>query len=163
MVVWLLGVSGSGKTTLAERLKRDFDRKNIKSFIVDGDLIRDFFDRDLGYSKKERVENIKRVMITAFVLEQNGIVPIVANISPYQELRDLAREKFDEYIEIYLKRDIETISNKDEVYQGSNVIGVDLKFDIPTNPNLVLDTGSEDIDISFKRILDFLEKRINGR
>jgi len=106
MVIWLLGISGSGKTTLANELKNHFDTKNIKSFIVDGDLIRDFFDRDLGYSKEDRIANIKRVMITAHVLEKNGIIPIVANISPFQHLRDFARDKFDNYIEIYLKRDI---------------------------------------------------------
>jgi len=57
MVIWLLGLSGSGKTTLAKGLKRYFDKKNIKSFIIDGDYVRDFFDRDLGYTEKERKEN----------------------------------------------------------------------------------------------------------
>jgi len=152
MVIWLLGISGSGKTTLAKRLKHNFDKREIKSFIVDGDLIRDFFDRDLGYTKQDRVQNIKRVMITAHVLEMNGIVPIVANISPYEELREFAREKFDNYFEIYLRRDIKNITNKDFVYDSRDVVGVDMEFDEPKNPDLILDTDRLDIDCCIEKI-----------
>jgi len=153
MVIWLLGISGSGKTTLAKELKKYFDKNNIKSFIVDGDYVRDFFDRDLGYSKEDRIANIKRVLISAKVLEDNGIIPIVANISPFQFLRDFAREKFEKYIEIYLKRDIDTIRNKDFVYKDKNVVGVDVEFDKPTNPDLILDTSRLNINNSLKEII----------
>ena len=146
MVIWLLGISGSGKTTLANELKKYYDSKNIKSFIIDGDLVRDFFDNDLGYTREDRVANIKRIMLSVYVLEKNGIIPIVANISPFEFLRDFAREKFDNYIEIYLKREIEDISNKDFVYSDTNVVGVDMEFDTPKNPDLVLDTASLDVD-----------------
>jgi len=154
MIIWLLGISGSGKTTLAKELKKYFDKRNIKSFIIDGDYVRDFFDRDLGYSKKERKENIKRVMISAKVLEDNGIIPIVANISPFEELRDFARRKFNDYIEIYLKRDIKNINNKDFVYNDKNVVGVDLEFDEPMNADVVIDTAKLSIDESIKKIID---------
>jgi len=158
MVIWLLGISGSGKTTLAKELKKQFDKENKKSYIIDGDLMRDFFDRDLGYSKEERIANIKRVLISAKVLEDNGIIPIVANISPFQELRDFARNKFKHYIEIYLKRDIENITNKDFVYSDKNVVGVDMEFDEPTNPDLVIDTSKKDIDESLKDILKVINE-----
>ena len=153
MVIWLLGISGSGKTTLAKELKKYFDKQNIKSFIIDGDYIRDFFNRDLGYSKEDRIANIKRVMISAKVLEDNGIIPIVANISPFQFLRDFAREKFDNYIEIYLKRDIQTITNKDFVYSDKNVVGVDMEFDEPINTDLVINTAEDSITESLKKII----------
>jgi len=146
LVIWLLGISGSGKTTLANELKKYYDSKNIKSFIIDGDLVRDFFDNDLGYTREDRVANIKRIMLSVYVLEKNGIIPIVANISPFEFLRDFAREKFDNYIEIYLQREIEDISNKDFVYSDTNVVGVDMEFDTPKNPDLVLDTASLDVD-----------------
>ena len=159
MVIWFLGISGSGKTTLANALKSHFDKKGIKSFIVDGDLVRDFFDRDLGYSKKEREENIKRVMISAYVLEQNGIIPIVANISPFEHLREFARGKFDEYKEIYLKRDIASITNKDFVYKSKDVVGVDVAFEEPKNPDLVLDTGKLSVEECLRMIDDRLDRR----
>ena len=158
MIIWLIGISGSGKTTLAKELKRYFDKRNIKSYIIDGDLVRDFFDRDLGYSKKERIENIKRVIISAKVLEENGIIPIVANISPFEELRNFARKKFDKYIEIYLKRDLENIKNKDFVYSDKNVVGVDLEFEEPKNSDLVIDTGKESVNNSLEKIIELIEK-----
>jgi len=153
MVFWLLGISGSGKTTLAQELKKQLDSKNIKSFIVDGDLIRDFFDRDLGYSKEERVANIKRVMITAHVLEKNGIIPIVANISPFQHLRDFARAKLDNYFEVYLKRDLQDIVNKDFVYSDKNVVGVDVEFEEPIHADLILNTTKLTVDECLQEIL----------
>jgi len=161
LVIWLLGISGSGKTTLAKELKKHFDKIHQKSYIIDGDLIRDFFDRDLGYSKEERIANIKRVLISAKVLEDNGIIPIVANISPFQELRDFAKQKFQNYVEIYLKRDIDTITNKDFVYSDKNVIGVDMEFDEPTNPDLVIDTSKKSINESLKEILEIIEIKTN--
>ena len=157
MVIWLLGISGSGKTTLACELKKHLDKKGLKSFIVDGDLVRDFFDRDLGYSEKERIENIKRVMITAYVLEQNGIIPIVANISPFEHLREFARGKFDDYKEIYLKRDIQSITNKDFVYESKDVVGVDVVFDAPKNSDIVIDTKSLNIKDSLEEIIKGLK------
>jgi len=159
MVIWLLGISGVGKTTLAKELKKYFYKKNIKSFIIDGDYVRDFFDRDLGYSEEERKENIKRVMIAAKVLEDNGIIPIVANISPFEELREFARKKFDDYIEIYLKRDLKEIKNKDFVYSDKNVVGVDLRFDEPKNADLVIDTGKNDVKDSLKMIIGVIDNR----
>ena len=159
MLIWLLGISGSGKTTLAKELKKYFDSKNIKSYIIDGDLVRDFFDRDLGYSKKERIENIKRVMIAAKVLEDNGIIPIVANISPFEELREFARKKFNKYIEIYLKRDLEKIDNKEDVYNDKNVLGVDLEFEEPQKPDLIIDTGKNGIKESLEKIIKVIDDK----
>ena len=153
MVVWFLGISGSGKSTLSKDLKKHFDKKGIKSFIIDGDIVRDFYDNDLGYSKEDRVSNIKRIMLSVYILEQNGIVPIVANISPFEFLREFARKKFDNYIEIYLKRDIDKITNKDFVYNDKNVVGVDLEFEEPINADLVIDTSKKNIDESLKEIL----------
>ena len=112
MVIWLLGISGAGKTTLGKELHTIFNQNNIKSFIIDGDIVRDFYNNDLGYSKSDRISNIKRIMLSAYVLEQNGIIPIVCNISPFEFLRDFARDKFDKYVEVYLKREIQDIVDK---------------------------------------------------
>ena len=160
MVIWLLGISGAGKTTLAKELKRYFDKRNIKSFIIDGDYVRDFFDRDLGYSKKERIENIKRVMIAAKVLEDNGIIPVVANISPFEELRAFARKKFEDYVEIYLKRDLKKIKNKDFVYADKNVVGVDIRFDEPKNPDLVINTGEVSVKEARDKIVAIVKEKL---
>jgi len=161
MVIWLMGVSGSGKTTLGERMKGCFDSMGTKSYIIDGDLVRTFYDNDLGYGKEDRVSNIKRIMFSCYVLESNGIIPIVCNISPYQNLRNFAKEKFKNYEEIYLKRDMTDIKNKNHVYQGSNVVGVDLEFEVPKSPSLIVNTSELSIEESFQKIIKYIESKIN--
>ena len=154
MVIWLLGISGSGKTTLGNKLKQHFDDNSVQSFIIDGDLVRDFYDNDLGYSKEDRITNIKRIILAAYCLEQNGIVPIICNISPYQDLRDFARKKLDKYIEVYLKRDLNQITNKNHIYiNNKNVVGIDLEFDLPTKADITIDTSKTNIDNSIIQIL----------
>ncbi len=157
MIIWLLGVSGSGKTTLGTLIKEYFDKKHIKNYIIDGDIVRDFYNNDLGFTKEDRVTNIKRILLSAYILEQNNIIPIVCNISPFQELRQFARNKFTRYEEIYLKRDLNDIKNKENVYKDANVVGVDLQFEEPVNPSLVINTSILNIEESFQKIISYLE------
>jgi len=157
MVIWLLGISGSGKTTLGKMIQKYFDKKDIKNYIIDGDIVRDFYNNDLGFTKEDRVTNIKRIMLSAYVLEQNSIIPIVCNISPFQELRDFAKNKFYNYQEIYLIRDLNHIKNKDSVYKNKNVVGIDLKFEEPKNPSLVINTSKLSKEESLRKVINYLE------
>ena len=169
MVIWLIGLSGSGKTTLGNKLKEHCDRLGQKSFVIDGDLVRGFFDNDLGYSREERMANIKRIMLAAHVLSQSGTIAIVGNISPFEELRQFARRKFADYVEIYLKQDVSAL-RKDDVkgmYRNNagktDIVGLDLKFDKPLHSDLTIDTGAESIEQSFHKIIDFLKTRYPRR
>jgi adenylyl-sulfate kinase len=169
MVIWLLGISGSGKTTLGTKVYEHFNSREIKSYMLDGDIIRDFYDNDLGFSKEDRVANIKRIMLAAFVLENNGIIPIVCNISPYQSLREMAQKKFHNYHEIYLMKDVEIARQNDikGVYKnnlnGSNMIGLDMPFEEPLNSNLVISVDNESVDDSFQSIISYYEGVVNGK
>lgn len=164
MVIWLIGISGAGKTTLGVKIHEYCNSKNIKTFILDGDLVRSFYNNDLGFSKEDRIANIKRIMLSAYVLEKNNIIPIVCNISPFEELRNLARKKFKSYHEIYLKKNLEAAKKDDvkNVYKKNinktDIIGIDLVFDKPLNSNLTIDVNVETIDESFKRILSYISK-----
>ena len=164
MVIWFIGISGSGKTTLGNKLQYYFNQNSIKSFIIDGDFVRDFFDNDIGFSKEDRISNIKRIIFSAFVLEQNGIIPIICNISPFEEMRQLARKKFVNYHEIYLKKEIEKAIKDDvkKVYKKNlnktELIGVDLKFDNPLHSDLVINVDDDSPNESFKKILNYLDR-----
>ena len=162
MVIWFIGLSGSGKTTLGNKLFNYRHSHGLQSFLIDGDQVRDFYDNDLGYSREDRVANIKRIMLAAYALSRVGIVPIVCNISPFEELRQFARRKLYGYTEIYLKRDLVDLqkANVNQVYQGTDVVGQDMAFDEPKYPDLVIDTGKESPEESFKRVLDLVKERL---
>tara|TARA_B100000029_G_scaffold439696_1_gene456412 strand:- start:3327 stop:3833 length:507 start_codon:yes stop_codon:yes gene_type:complete len=162
MVVWLIGLSGAGKTTLGSKVKDLFDEQNIRSFVLDGDLVRNFFNNDLGYSEAERRQNIKRIMLAAAVLEKTDIVPIVCNISPFEDLREFARGSFDQYIQIYLRKDIQNAQQSDvkNVYKDHQdktpIVGLDLGFDEPQQSELVIDVDGDTVEESFNRIKNIL-------
>lgn len=163
MVIWLIGISGAGKTTLANMLHEHYQTCNKHSYILDGDEIRAFFDGDLGFSQAEREMNVKRILLGAYLLDRNGVTVIVANISPFEHLRELARKKIDNYHEIYLQKDL-SISQKNDVKgvyaaaQGkTQLVGKEIPFDEPTHPNLVLSVDQQTPQQSFALLLKYLE------
>jgi len=165
MVVWLLGISGAGKSTLGSKLKEYCDQLDKKSWIIDGDSIRDFFDNDLGFERDDRVQNIKRILLAAQVLSENGVIAIVCNISPFEELRRFARRKLKNYQQIYLKKNLESSRREDVKGMYRNhvgktpVVGVDLQFDEPHNSDLVLDVENETVEESFQKIKTHLQQK----
>jgi len=165
MVIWLLGISGAGKSTLGNLLKQYFDRNAVKSFILDGDSVRNFFDNDLGFSVDERRQNIKRILLAAQALEQSGVIPIVCNISPFEDLRQFAREKFNDYVQIYLQKSIPIAQKNDvkNIYRDNikktPIAGIDLAFDEPLVNDLVISVDSESVDASFDKIMVLLSER----
>ena len=165
MVIWFIGISGAGKTTLGIKLKEHLDRMGRKSCMIDGNLVRDFFDNDLGFSREDRFANIKRIMLAAYTLSQNDIITIVCNISPFQELRDFARMKIADYNEIYLNKDLATSQEDDfkGIYKNNigktEIVGMDLNFDEPKESDLTVDTGGESVEESFQKILAYLTQK----
>ena len=166
-VVWFTGISGSGKTTLANLLHKSLKERNVKTEILDGDIVRDFFENDLGYSREERIMNIKRITFAAMLLEKNGVNVIVANMAPFYEARDFIRRKFNgHYFQIYLKASIDKAMSRDTkgMYKkaqdsgDTNVIGVDDAYEVPRNPDLVIDTDNETIAESLAKTVRLLEE-----
>jgi adenylylsulfate kinase-like enzyme len=165
MVIWLLGISGAGKSTLGQRLKKHYDTKGVHSFILDGDVVRNFFDNDLSYSIVDRRQNIKRILLAAYVLEQNGVIPIVCNISPFEDLRQFARDKFDNYVQIYLEKSLPIAHQNDvkNIYKNhiskTPIVGINLEFDEPLLSELIIQVDTETVNESFARIILLLNER----
>lgn len=160
-----MGISGAGKTTLGKRLIKHYRELGKQAYLIDGDDVRNFFDNDLGYSKEARMQNIKRIIFAAHVCDENDIVTVVANISPFEELRRFARKKIKGYNEIYLKRDLQVSMKNDVkgVYRDNldktALVGVDLAFDEPKNSDLTLEIEHYTEEQAFDAILSCLQKK----
>lgn len=167
-IIWLLGVSGAGKTTLGRMLQECLSSIGRKVYLIDGDEMRSFYDNDLGYSREERMENIKRIMFSAYTLSCSGVDVIVCNISPFQILRDFARRKLPEYNEIYLKRDLKDVMQHDvkgvyKTQQGNtHIVGVDLPFEEPVASDLTLDTSATTPQQALDMLWSFLKNKYPG-
>jgi len=168
MVLWLIGISGAGKTTIGRKLEEHFNQIGKKCYLLDGDEVRDLFDRDLGYSDAEREANIKRIMLGAYLLDRNDIIGIICNIGPLEHLRQLARRKIAGYNEIYLKKDIQ-VSIKNDVkgiYQSNlgktQIVGIDATFDEPRTPDLVLEVDKLTIEETYQKVLDYIVEKYGG-
>jgi len=101
-VIWFTGLPCLGKSTLARLLHEYLKAKGVPSEIFDGDIVRQRLTKGLGFSKEDRMENVRRIAYVAHLLARHGVVSIVAAISPYQEARDEIRKEFENYIEIFL-------------------------------------------------------------
>jgi adenylylsulfate kinase len=165
VVIWFIGISGAGKTTIGTRLHDYLCEKSIPNYLLDGDEVRAVFDGDLGYSREDREANIKRILLAAYALDRCGITTVVCNISPFEHLRALARRKIAGYNEIFLRKDL-GVSRKNDVKgvyltnQGkSKLIGVDIGFDEPLHPDLVLNVDNESVEESLQRVIEYVESR----
>ena len=169
IVIWFTGISGSGKSTLANLMNSYFTERGKLSYILDGDLLRLSLNKDLNFTKKDRVENIRRVGELSKVLFDIGIISIVSTISPFSKSRDDVRKKFpkDAFFEIYLEADYEACKDRDTkgLYKMADLglikdfTGLTSKYEIPKNPELVIQTSKESVEASFERIKNIFEKR----
>ncbi len=165
-VIWLTGISGSGKSTIANLLHEEFTKLGVSSVILDGDIVRKFFEGDLGYTRAERIMNVRRIAFAAKMLAECGTTVIVANIAPYYGVRQFIRAKTPNYVQVYVKASLDEVIRRD--VQGhyakylagemTNIIGADEPYDVPRSPDIELDTEIETPDISCRRILDWLIK-----
>lgn len=165
MILWLIGISGAGKTTIGRRLEAHFNEIGVKNYLLDGDEVRDFFDRDLGYSDAEREANVKRIILGAYLLDRSGIVGIVCAISPLERMRALARRKIAGYNEIYLQKDL-SISMKNDVkgvYRENagktQLVGIDVAFDQPRHPDLVLEVDRQTEEETYQAVLSYVVEK----
>ena len=103
MVIWIIGLSGSGKTTFANELHKSLNKGEEKYVKLDGDIIRDLFQNDIGHSVEHRKRNADRISKLCKFLEDQGIVVICSILSAFQNSRDWNRQNFDSYYEIYIE------------------------------------------------------------
>ena len=168
-VLWFTGLSGSGKSTLANEVDRQLYSLGVRSYVLDGDNIRHGLNRGLGFSKEDRVENIRRIGEVSKLFVDSGQVVLAAFISPFREDRDGVRKLFDdgEFIEVFTssplevceKRDVKGLYQKARRGEIREFTGIDSPYEIPLEPELVVDTSSSTVAESARQVIGFLKNR----
>jgi adenylyl-sulfate kinase len=165
--VWFTGLSGAGKSTIAEMLYHELRKRNLKTEILDGDLVRQNLSKGLGFSKEDRDTNIRRIGFVAELLTRNGVATICCPISPYKETRDEIRAMIGDFVEVYVHATVDEIAEHRDpkgLYKKAlageitNFTGVDDPYEVPENPELVLDTMVEEPIESLQQVLTKLQE-----
>jgi adenylylsulfate kinase len=167
--LWFTGLSGSGKTTIAHLIGPELDRRGLVVEYLDGDTVRTRLSKGLGFSKEDRDTNIERIGWVAARLTRQGGAVIVAAISPYEETRRKARamvEEFGGFVEVHIQASVEECARRDVkgLYQKAfageikGFTGVDDPYQVPVNPELVIDTEAHDPEESAGLIVAKLEE-----
>jgi len=149
-VIWLTGLPSSGKSTIANLAEQKLHASGKHTYILDGDNIRQRFNKDLGFSETDRIENIRRIAEVANLMVDAGLIVLVTSISPYRADRDTARRLFQpgEFIEVFVDTPLAVAEQRDSkgLYQRarageiSNFTGIDSPYETPENPELRIDT-----------------------
>lgn len=149
--LWITGLSGAGKTTTARLVAERLRDCGKLVEILDGDLVRQHLCKDLGFSKQDWDENIRRVGFVCNLLSRNGVLAIAAVISPYREMRDQLRKGIANFIEIYMEcslevlaaRDVKGLYRKALAGEITNFTGVSDPYEPPISPHVVIHSATE--------------------
>jgi len=166
--IWITGISGAGKTTLASNINAVLNSNQHASVILDGDEIRKKMSKDLGFSIKDRDENIRRIACMSELLSHQNIITIVSVISPMKNQRAYAKEVYgDNFNEVYLKASLDQCIEKDTkgLYKQAldrkeaNFTALTSPYEEPENPDLLIDTNLKTIEQSVQILKEFLQKK----
>ncbi len=171
MTVWLTGLSSSGKSTLARRVCEELHATGHRVELLDGDVVRKQLSKDLGFGKQDRDENIRRIGFVAELLSKNGVVAVVAAISPYRAIRDEIRRRIPNFIEIYVNaplevcemRDVKGLYRRARAGELKEFTGIDDPYEPPVQPEIECCTDSETIEEDVRRILQYVQSRLGDQ
>ena len=160
VLFWITGLSGSGKTSLGEEIRKEISKKYGTTICMSGDDLREIFNYK-NYSRKSRLDLALRYSKFCELVTSQNINVIFSTVSMFHKVRDRNKKHIKNYIEIYIKSNIETLIRKKnkQFYKGfhKNIVGKNLKAEFPKNPNIVLEN---DFKISIKKLSKILLKKI---
>jgi adenylylsulfate kinase len=168
-IIWFTGLSGSGKSTLAHAVEEVLHQQGSRTFVLDGDNVRHGLCSDLGFSNKDREENVRRIGETAKLFMEAGVIVLTAFISPFRADRERVRGMVEhgDFIEIYCDAPIETCESRDVkgMYKKARAgliaefTGITSPYEKPENPELIVNTGGEELNECVRQVMDVLTQR----
>ncbi|EZA50411.1 Bifunctional 3'-phosphoadenosine 5'-phosphosulfate synthase, partial [Ooceraea biroi] len=169
--IWMTGLSGAGKTSISFELEEDLVSRRIPAYSLDGDNVRTGLNRNLGFSKEDREENVRRVAEVARLFADAGIVVLCSFVSPFAADRRLAREIHEKadlpFFEVFVEASLQVCEARDvkglykKARQGiiRGFTGIDQTYDVPSEPDLVVNTENTTVRRSTDIIVDFLQRK----
>jgi bifunctional enzyme CysN/CysC len=164
--IWFTGVSGSGKSTVAKALEKKLFEKGKLTSLLDADNLRLGINKNLGFTKSDRIENVRRIAEIAKLMTDSGLIVIVACISPYKQERDFARSLFKngEFIEVFVntplyicsQRDPKGLYKKIKKDKSIDTTGLTSDYEIPKNPEIVINASKKLNNNLIKKIISFI-------
>lgn len=165
-VAWLTGLSGSGKSTIASAAEQTLHEQGYRTYILDGDNVRQGLSKDLGFTVADRVENIRRIAEVAKLMMDAGVIVITAFISPFRDERDMAKSLFepDDFLEVFVNTPLAVAEERDPkgLYKKArsgklpNFTGIDSEYQPPKNPSLTLETEGQTVAESAKILVELI-------
>jgi adenylylsulfate kinase len=163
-VVWFTGLSGAGKSTLAEALAPELRAAGKRVELLDGDIVRTHLSSGLTFSREDRDINVARIAFVSHLLARNGVVVLVAAISPFRAAREQARRTIGEFVEVHvappieecIKRDVKGLYKKALAGEIPQFTGVNDPYEPPASPEIEIDTSRLSVESAVGQILSTL-------
>ncbi len=170
-MIWLTGLSGAGKSTIANALEVALYRHGSRTFVLDGDNIRQGLNKDLPFTDEGRIENIRRVAEVARLMMDAGIIVITAFISPFKRERELAKDLIgaDRFCEVFVDTPLAICEARDPkgLYRKArggllqNMTGIDSAYERPQTPDVIVDGSTSSVQESVDAVCRLLRKVVH--
>jgi adenylyl-sulfate kinase len=165
--IWLTGMSGAGKSSTSKLLEKYLRDRGANVEVLDGDVVRTFLSKGLGFNKEDRDENIRRIGFVCELLSRNGVIAIAAVISPYRAAREMVRERIPDFIEVYLECPVEVLVERDSkgLYKAAlagqiaHFTGISDPYEPPLNPEVTIHSAEETPEEGVEKILAALRNK----
>ncbi len=165
-VIWLTGLPASGKSTVAKRLVKLFRDMGRKVEMLDGDSVRPWLSPEAGFTREDRTRHLRRVAYVSHLLARNGVIVVASFVSPYRDVRKMARDLIKDFIEVYVKCPLEVCIERDPkgLYRRAlageikHMTGIDDPYEEPEDPEVTIDTSKMTPEECVEAILQRLEE-----
>ncbi len=166
-ILWFTGLSGSGKSTLSNAVEAYLHQQGARTFVLDGDNIRQGLCNDLGFSDESRKENIRRIGEVSKLMMDAGVITLTAFISPFRKDRRIVRDITNEgdFIEILCNANLEVCEKRDPkgLYKKARAgeikdfTGISSPYEVPEHPEITVETGTQTVEESVTQVIDYLK------